>query len=169
MISSAFLTFSAVAVVLGGFAWRKSPTLVRGALRSAILRFIEILPRIACALLAAGFISKIAPADVIGHLIGYETGLKGILIATAFGGFTPAGPIVAFPIVVVLLNAGAGYPQVVAFLTAWSVFAFHRVMIYEAPLMGFRFVGVRLLSSMILPPIGGLIVWGLMELTGVLR
>ncbi|MEY2599343.1 MAG: hypothetical protein RLZZ142_1602, partial [Verrucomicrobiota bacterium] len=39
----------------------------------------------------------------------------------------------------------------------------------EAPLMGFRFVGVRLLSSMILPPISGLIVWGLMELTGVLR
>ena len=106
---------------------------------------------------------------MIGHLIGYETGLNGILLATAFGGFTPAGPIVAFPIVVVLLNAGAGFPQVVAFLTAWSVFAFHRVMIYEAPLMGFRFVGVRLLSSLILPPIAGLITWGLLELTGLLR
>ena len=33
---------------------------------------------------------------------------------TIVGGFVPSGPILAFPIVVVLLNSGAGLPQVVS-------------------------------------------------------
>jgi uncharacterized membrane protein YraQ (UPF0718 family) len=166
---TAILVMSAMALVLGIIAWRRSPTLLRGAFRNATLRFIEVLPRIAFAFLAAGFISKIAPADAIGHAIGYDSGLRGILLATLFGGFTPAGPIVSFPIVVVLLASGGGFPQVVAFLTAWSVFAFHRVMIYEAPLLGYRFVAIRLVSSLVLPPLCGVLVWGMMEALALLR
>ena len=45
----------------------------------------------------------------------------------------------------------------IAFLTAWSVFAFHRVLIYEITLMGWRFSAVRLISSLILPPLAGLL------------
>jgi len=166
---TAILIMGSMALVLAIIAWRRSPTLLRGAFRNAFLRFVEVLPRIAFAFMAAGFIAKIAPADVIGHAIGYESGMRGILIATVFGGFTPAGPIVSFPIVVVLLASGAGFPQVVGFLTAWSVFAFHRVMIYEAPLMGYRFVAIRLGSSLILPPLCGLLVWGMMEALALLR
>jgi hypothetical protein len=68
----------------------------------------------------------------------------------------PGGPILSFPIVVVLYKAGAGVPQLIAFLTAWSVFAFHRIMIYEVNLMGWRFTAVRLVSSLVLPPLAGL-------------
>ena len=69
------------------------------------------------------------------------------------------------PIVVVLLSSGAGFPQVVAFLTAWSVFAFHRVVIYEVPLMGLRFSMTRLAASLALPQLCALLVWGMMEAT----
>lgn len=157
------LFFGGSALILTIIAWRRSPTLVRGAYRNALLRFLEILPRIGFALLTAGFISQIVPADVIGHLIGYESGLKGILIGALVGGLTPAGPIVSFPIVLVLLASGGGFPQVMAYLTAWSVFAFHRVMIYEIPLMGARFVMIRLAASAILPVLCGLLIWGMME------
>jgi uncharacterized membrane protein YraQ (UPF0718 family) len=157
------LFFGGSALILTIIAWRRSPTLVRGAYRNALLRFLEILPRIGFALLTAGFISQIVPADVIGHLIGYESGLKGILIGALVGGLTPAGPIVSFPIVLVLLASGGGFPQVMAYLTAWSVFAFHRVMIYEIPLMGVRFVMIRLAASAILPVLCGLLIWGMME------
>jgi uncharacterized membrane protein YraQ (UPF0718 family) len=156
--------FGVAAFILGVIAWRRSPTLVRGAFRNAGLRFLEILPRIGFALLTAGFISQIVPAEVIGGLIGYESGLKGILLGALVGGITPAGPIVAFPIVLVLLASGGGFPQVMAYLTAWSIFAFHRVVIYEIPLMGVRFVMIRLASSAILPVLCGLIIWGMMEL-----
>jgi len=157
------LFFGGSALILTIIAWRRSPTLVRGAYRNALLRFLEILPRIGFALLTAGFISQIVPADVIGHLIGYESGLKGILIGALVGGLTPAGPIVSFPIVLVLLASGGGFPQVMAYLTAWSVFAFHRVMIYEIPLMGVRFVMIRLAASAFLPVLCGLLIWGMME------
>ena len=155
--------FLIASLILCVIAWRRSPTLVRGAFRNATLRFFEILPRIGLALLTAGFISQIVPAEVIGHLIGYESGIRGILIGAAVGGITPAGPIVSFPIVLVLMAAGAGFPQVMAYLTAWSVFAFHRVIIYEIPLMGARFVMIRLAASAILPILCGLIIWGIME------
>ncbi len=133
------------------------------------MRFFEILPRIGFALLTAGFISQIVPAEVIGHLIGYESGLRGILIGALVGGITPAGPIVSFPIVLVLMAAGGGFPQVMAYLTAWSVFAFHRVIIYEIPLMGARFVMIRLAASAILPVLCGLFIWGMMELLPIGR
>ena len=161
MASIAF--FAIAASILCVIAWRRSPTLVRGAFRNATLRFLEILPRIGFALLTAGFISQIVPAEVIGGLIGYESGLRGILIGALVGGLTPAGPIVSFPIVLVLLAAGGGFPQVMAYLTAWSVFAFHRVIIYEIPLMGARFVMIRLVASAILPVLCGLFIWGMME------
>jgi hypothetical protein len=55
----------------------------------------------------------------------------------------------------------SGLPQLVAFLTAWSVFAFHRVLIYEATLMGWRFVALRLTASLVLPLLAGVLTAGL--------
>jgi hypothetical protein len=49
-----------------------------------------------------------------------------------------------------------------ALLTAWSVFAFNRILAFEIPLMGPRFVGLRILSSLGLPPLAGILT-GLIE------
>lgn len=148
--------------ILGAIAWRRSPAMVRAALRSATGRFIEIMPKVAVALVGAGFIGKLVPADVVGAYIGPDSGFFGIMLATIVGGITPAGPIVSFPIVIVMLKAGAGFPQVVAFLTAWSVFALHRVMIYEIPMMGWRFSAVRLAASAVLPFLSAYLVMAVM-------
>jgi uncharacterized membrane protein YraQ (UPF0718 family) len=124
-------------------------------------RFLEIMPRIALALMAAGFIGVLVPSEPVARHIGPDSGLLGILIASVVGGFVPGGPILSFPLVVVLYKAGAGIPQLIAFLTAWSVFAFHRVAIYEVNLMGWRFSAVRLISSVVLPPLAGLLAMAL--------
>lgn len=153
-----------LSVLLGVIAWRRSPAMVRAALRSATGRFIEIMPKVAVALVGAGFVGKLVPADVVGAYIGPDSGLFGILLATVVGGVTPAGPIVSFPIVIVLLKSGAGFPQVVAFLTAWSVFALHRVMIYEIPMMGWRFSAIRLTASAFLPFLAAYLVMAVMAL-----
>ncbi len=152
-------------IVLALTIWtaRKPERLHLAAAGIAVNQFIRILPRLALALLTAGFLGQLLPGELIGSLIGAESGAKGILIASLAGGFTPGGPIISFPIVVVLREAGAGVPQLVAFLTAWSVFAIHRVLIYKSTLMGWRFSGMRLLASLALPPIAGFsaeaIVW----------
>jgi uncharacterized membrane protein YraQ (UPF0718 family) len=151
-------------VALAVFAATKPGRLNAAAGALALNQFVRIMPRLVVALIAAGFLGTLLPGKVVGSLIGPETGAGGILLASVAGGFTPGGPVVSFPLMVVLKEAGAGLPQLIAFLTGWSVFAFHRVMIYEATLMGWRFVGVRLFASLLLPPLAGFSAEALMGL-----
>jgi uncharacterized membrane protein YraQ (UPF0718 family) len=146
-----------LALGLGWKAFQRHTARSRGGLKDAGERFLVIMPRIAVALLAAGFLAKLMPGDAVARSIGAESGLGGILLASAVGGVIPGGPILSFPLIVILYKAGAGIPQLVAFLTAWSVFAFHRVLIYEVAMMGWRFSAVRIISSLILPPLAGLL------------
>lgn len=158
------LILALLAVALLVVAARRPETVAGPALTAAAADIVKLLPRLVAMLLMAGFVARVLPGEVIGQAIGAESGLVGILVASAVGGFVPGGPIVAFPIVVVLFEAGAGVPQVVAFLTAWSAFALHRVMLYELTLLGWRFSVLRLASSAVLPPLAGLIAAAIMGL-----
>ena len=40
-------------------------------------------------------------------------------------------------------------------MTAWSLFGLQRIISWEAPLMGWPFVGVRVLSSFAFPVLAG--------------
>ena len=164
MTTSSTLLLWGLALVLGLMALRRGRGTARRGLEVSLERFVAIIPRIAVALVTAGFVARLVPGEPIAALIGPESGWRGILIASLTGGFVPAGPIISFPLVVVLYKAGAGIPQLVAFLTAWSVFAFHRVLIYESTLMGWRFSAVRLTSSLVLPPLSGFLTAGLMHI-----
>ena len=127
------------------------------AIRYALRLGIPLMPRLALAILAASFLAQIIPPKVIGNLMGDSSGLGGIVIASLLGGIIPGGPMVSFPIAIYLWDFGAGIPQMVALLSAWSVFAIHRVMMFELPMMGWRFVVLRLLTVAIIPPLTGLL------------
>ena len=161
---AALLILGALALCLATVALRRSPALLGDAVRSAIHRFVELTPRMIVGLLLAGFVGKLIPSELVAGVIGPETGFWGILIASLVGGFVPSGPILAFPIVVVLLGSGAGLPQVVAFITAWSLLAFHRLIIYELPIMGWTFCWQRIVASLPLPFIAGGMTIGLMKI-----
>ena len=162
---SGLLAMGAIAVVLAIIAARRG--VLRDSLTMSVERFFEVLPRVALALFAAGFLGHLIPSEPVGHLIGSNSGLLGIAIAALVGGFIPSGPMVSFPVVVIFVQAGAGFPQVVAFVTAWSVIGFHRVLIYEIPLMGWRFSAVRLSSSVVLPLIAGVLAELLQAIFGI--
>lgn len=114
-----------------------------------------MIVRLPLGLILAGFLGTLVPNDAVAAWMGNEAGWKGILIASAIGGFTPSGPFVSFPVALALHKAGAGLPQVIAFVTAWSVYGFNRVITWEWPLLGMRFVIVRLLLSLPIPPLAG--------------
>ena len=143
--------------VFAAVAYRRSKEQFREGLKVGWDQALTMLPRMIMAILVSGFLSVLIPTDLVAALLGQDSGLKGVMIASVVGGFVPGGPIISFPIVVVLLKAGAGVAQLIAFLTAWSVFAFHRILAFEIPLMGPRFTAVRLLSSVCLPPIAGIL------------
>ena len=155
-MSGSLLTIWLLAVVLAGLAlFRGEGRLGEGLLAGAD-QLVRVMPRVLMALTAAGFIAKLIPGEVIGAWLGPASGFRGIAIAALAGLFVPAGPVVAFSLAAVLAQAGAASPQLVAFLTAWSVFAMHRITIYEAPMLGLRFLAVRLSASFILPLVAGL-------------
>ena len=81
--------------------------------------------------------------------------MEGVLIATLASLIVPSGPAVAFAIAATFAVEGASAPALVSFLTGWTVFAAHRVLIFELPLLGPSFVRLRMVSVIALPPIAG--------------
>lgn len=143
--------------VLAGLALYRGGGRLGEGLLAAADQLIRVLPRILMALTAAGFIARLIPGEFIGTWLGPGSGIRGIAIAALAGLFVPAGPVVSFSLAAVLAQAGAAPPQLIAFLTSWSVFAMHRVAIYEAPMLGLRFLAVRLSASIALPLVAGLL------------
>ena len=128
---------------------------LKAAGRESLGMFKPLVIRLPCALLAAALLMQIAPLDPVSKLIGSGTGMPGILAASVLGAFLPGGPMVVFPIAVVLQQAGAGVPQLVALIAGWSVFDLNRMLTYEAPVMSWRFATLRTLSCLMLPVLAG--------------
>jgi hypothetical protein len=74
-----------------------------------------------------------------------------VLTATIAGGLTPGGPVVGFSLGAVALKAGGGAPQVIAYVIAWALFAFQRLILWEIPFMPARFVWFRAAVSLPFP------------------
>ncbi len=155
MIPATTLLLFGIAAVLGLLIVRRPGKLHRQALHLALEQIITSLPRVVLALLAAGFLAQLLPGPLIAGYLSSESGLGGILVATVLGVAVPGGGVLAFPLALVLAKAGAGTPQLIAFITSWSVFAAHRALAYEIGIMGWRFYGMRLLACLPLPILAG--------------
>jgi len=129
----------------------RSRTLLRDGTREAAIDFLRLIPRLTLGVVGSGFIAEALPKDLIGHLLGPESGIAGITIATLGGALTPGGPVVGFSIGAAALKGGAGAPQVIAYSTAWALYAVHRVFMWELPIMPPRFVFLRAAASVPLP------------------
>jgi uncharacterized membrane protein YraQ (UPF0718 family) len=99
--------------------------------------------------------SILVPTETVVHWLGHEAGLRGLLVGTAAGALTPGGPFIAFPFLGVLLKGGASIGAVSAYLTAWARLGVHRVAAFEIPILGWRFVIIRLLASLCAPIVVG--------------
>lgn len=143
------------AILLGAIALARRDDSFRLGLIRALEQAVIILPRMIFALIAASFIVKLIPTEIIVGYLGAEAGIKGILIGSLTGLIVPSGPAVAFAIAATFALEGASVPALVAFLTGWSVFAAHRIVIFEIPLLGAHFVRLRMLSVIPLPIIAG--------------
>jgi len=103
-------------------------------------------------------VQVVIPQDTVARYFGRESGLTAIFMASGAGMLTPGGPMVSVPLLVVLANSGMALGPLVAYMTAWSLFGVQRIIAWEAPLMGWRFVAVRALSSFAFPVIAGWLV-----------
>lgn len=127
------------------------------SLARAIQQFAMLVPRMICAIIASGFLAHLIPAETISAFLGEDAGLLGVLIGTLAGLIVPAGPVIAFSIAAVFAQADASLGSLFAFLTSWSVFAIHRVFMYELPLLGPSFLRMRIIAVAGLPVAAGLL------------
>jgi uncharacterized membrane protein YraQ (UPF0718 family) len=125
-------------------------------LKSGLNMAIEILPLLILAFIVAGMVQTLLPHQLISRWVGVESGIRGLLVGTVAGGLTPGGPFVSLPIVGALLRAGASTGTMVAFLTAWSLWAVSRLPM-EVGILGWKFTLIRMGSTFFLPPIAGFI------------
>jgi len=147
-----------LAVVLAVVAYLKDPGLPWIGTRNSLSLLAFILPRLIPAMLIAGLLQVVVPQEVVSRYFGREGGLRAIVFASLAGVVTPGGPMVSMPLVVALANSGAALPPLVAYMTSWSLFGMQRIISWEAPLLGWHFVGVRVLASLAFPILAGWLV-----------
>lgn len=148
------IIMAVLAIVLLAVGYSKGEGQHVQGLRSGVKMIVEILPLLMFAFIVAGMVQVLLPQELLSRWIGEESGLKGIFIGTVAGGLTPGGPYVSLPLVAGLLKAGAGIGTVVAFLTAWSLWAVARLPM-ELGILGWKFTFVRLACTFFFPPIAG--------------
>ena len=153
-----FWVFVAVAAIAGWATWEmKGVAAFNEALSWDIDLLIFLLPRMIGGMLLAGLVQAIMPPDLVAKWVGAESGLRGIIIASAVGMLTPGGPMTSFPIVVAFYMSGADRGALVAYITGWSLLGFQRTLVWELPLLGTEFTLYRIAIVITLPIMAGLI------------
>ena len=140
-----------VVAALAFVAAMRGRVLLNEGAREGVLEFIRLLPRIGAGVIGSGFIAEVLPKTLVASWIGPGSGFLGVIIATVGGALTPGGPVVGFSIGAAALKSGAGAPQVIAYSTAWALYAIHRLVFWEVPMMPPRVVWLRAAVSLPLP------------------
>jgi len=152
------LVLAVVALVLAVLAYTKDPGLPLLGVRNGASMLWFILPRLVPAIIIAGLLQVLVPQEAVQRYFGRESGLRALLIASLAGVLTPGGPMVTVPFMVALAHSGAAMGPLVAYMTSWSLFGMQRIIAWEAPLMGWRFVFVRVVPSLAFPVLAGWLV-----------
>lgn len=153
-----FWGFLVFAIAAGSACW-----LVLGeadflnALESDLELIVKMMPRIAIALTVAGLLWVTLPREHVTALIGTESGMRGLLIATGAGILTPGGPSSAFALLAVLGGAGADRGAMIAYIVSWAILGVQRILVWDVPFMGAEFSFVRFVVCLPLPIVTGLI------------
>jgi hypothetical protein len=137
--------------VLGFMVWQRGRVVLTAAAREGTMDFVNIVPRVALGVIGSGYIAAVLPQEVITGWFGSDSGWLGVLMAAVAGAATPGGPVIGFSLGAVAMKAGAGPPQVIAYVTAWALFAFQRLLLWEIPFMPARFVWFRAAVSLPFP------------------
>jgi hypothetical protein len=147
-------------LVVAGLAWfaaMRGRVLLNDGAREGVIEFFMLLPRIGIGVVGSGYIAEVLPKELIAPWLGPESGLLGVTLATLGGALTPGGPVVGFSIGAAALKSGAGAPQVIAYSTAWALYAIHRLVMWEMPMMPAHIVWLRATVSLPLPFVAALL------------
>jgi len=153
-----FWGFFAAAAAFGVLCWViAGPEAVAAAIDEDVGLIADLMPRVLVALSIAALIWVLLPRDRLAALVGRESGLRGLGIATIAGMVTPGGPSAAYSLLAVLAVSGADRGPLVTYITAWALLGMQRILIWDVPFMGPEFAILRFVVCLPLPIVAGLI------------
>ena len=150
------IVIGALVAVCAGLVWRRDG--IDGVLKILthdLWLFGEIMPRVLAGCLLGGFIAEILPHDKVSRALGPNSGLKGLLIGTAFGAILPGGPFTAYPVAAALLTVGADFGATIAMVVSWTLIGYGRAVAWELPILGVDFTLWRIVISLPIPVLAG--------------
>lgn len=107
-----------VAGLLLSISFYKDRNKTKMALKKAWKAFENILPEFLVVILLVGLLLAVMNQEVISNIIGEKSGWLGVILAAVTGSITLIPGFVAFPMTALLLEGGAGYMQIGAFISA---------------------------------------------------
>ena len=157
LLDPSIIAFAVLAIITAAICYSKGRGVFDKGLADSFTMMRQLLPKIAGAILLAGFVQVLLPREMVMKLIGEKSGFKGIVIASFAGVLTPGGPIVSFPLISALYAMGASVGTLVAYLISWELMGMQRILIWELPLMGVKFTALRVFVSLSFPLLAGII------------
>jgi uncharacterized membrane protein YraQ (UPF0718 family) len=152
------LVIYVLAAALTLAAYLRDPSLPGVGFRTGGQLLLDVLPRLIGALIMTGMLQVLIAPEWIQHWLGRGSTHRAIFAGFVAGILTPGGPLVSFPIMAVFYKGGASLSALVAYMTSWSLFGFQRVIAWELPFMGTRFLLARVLPTLVFPIAAGYLV-----------
>lgn len=106
-----------ISIIFLGISFFKDKKKTKIALKKAWKAFENILPEFLVVILLVGVLLAVLNTELISKIIGSESGWFGVIIAAVIGAITLIPGFVAFPTAALLLQGGAGYMQIGAFIS----------------------------------------------------
>ncbi len=107
-----------IALIFLTFSFIKDKNKTKKSLKKAWKAFENILPEFLVVILFVGILLAVFDAEVISKIIGADSRWLGVILAAVVGAVTLIPGFVAFPTAAMLLQSGAGYMQIGAFVSA---------------------------------------------------
>lgn len=107
----------AITAVLLTFSYFKDKKKTMMSLKKAWKSFENILPQFLVVILLVGVMLAVLDTEVISKVIGSGSGWLGVVLSAVVGAITLIPGFIAFPTAAMLLQGGAGYMQIGAFIS----------------------------------------------------
>jgi len=153
--------FTYILYVLAGIglaiSFFKDRNKTKMALKKAWKTFENILPQFLSILIIIGLALAILSPEIITDLLGTRSGVWGVLGAAIIGAVTLIPGFVAFPLAAALLNNGAGYMQIAAFVSTLMMVGIVTLPL-EKKIFGKRVTIIRNISAFVFSLIAAFVI-----------
>lgn len=150
-----------IAIVLLVISLIKDKEKTVKALKKGSMAFKKIIPILVPLFMIVGIVLSIVTPNMIRSALGENTGILGVIIGMVVGSISFMPPFVTYPLGAELIENGAGYPQVAAFVTTLMAVGIVYWMA-EKRFFGRKAVVLRNSLAFIASGIVALVIWGVM-------